>query len=78
MGPRRTFAGTIAAPQSYEARHAPSENAPLLASGSAALDRGIPLPNFNDHFAGVAPDLGCCEFGEKLLHFGPRPEELAR
>jgi hypothetical protein len=78
MGPRRTFAGPVAAPPGYEQRLEPSSNDPRLARGSAALDRGVPLPNFNDRFTGSAPDLGCCELGEELPHFGPRAEELAR
>jgi hypothetical protein len=44
-----------------------------LSPGSLAVDAGVALPNFNDGFAGAAPDLGCCELGEGLPHFGPRP-----
>jgi hypothetical protein len=78
MGPRLTFAGQLTTPSGYERRLDPSTNDPRLARNSAALDRGVPLPNFNDRFTGAAPDLGCCELGEKLPHFGPRPEELDR
>jgi hypothetical protein len=77
MGPHRTFAA-IGAPQGFERQVARSVNDPRLAPSSRAIDRGVRLPNFNDRFAGTAPDLGCCEFGEELPHFGPRPEELAR
>lgn len=78
MGPRRTFAGPLSAPPGYDQRLEPSANDPRLADNAAAVDRGVPLPNFNDRFTGAAPDLGCCELGEALPHFGPRPEELAR
>jgi hypothetical protein len=44
-----------------------------LKAGSPAIDRGIPLPNVTDVFAGRAPDLGAVEFGEVPPHYGPRP-----
>jgi hypothetical protein len=44
-----------------------------LKSGSAAVDRGIVLPNVTDGFAGRAPDLGALEFGQAAPHYGPRP-----
>jgi hypothetical protein len=44
-----------------------------LKAGSPAIDRGIPLPNITDGFAGRAPDLGAVEFGQTLPHYGPRP-----
>jgi hypothetical protein len=34
-----------------------------LAAGSPGIDGGIPIPNFNDGFAGKAPDCGAIEFG---------------
>jgi hypothetical protein len=40
--------------------------------GSAAVDRGVALPNVNDGFSGSAPDLGALEVGQPLPHFGPR------
>jgi hypothetical protein len=39
---------------------------------SRAVDAGVRLPNFNDAFTGKAPDLGCCEVGQPLPHYGPR------
>jgi len=45
-----------------------------LAEDSDAIDRGVALPNFNDGYAGKAPDLGCFEYGQELPHYGPRPE----
>jgi hypothetical protein len=77
MGPHRTFA-TISAPQGFNRQIERAVNAPRLGTSSRAIDRGLRLPNFNDRFAGNAPDLGCCELGEELPRFGPRPEELAR
>ncbi len=44
-----------------------------LKSGSAAIDRGVILPNVTDGFAGSAPDLGALEFGQPPPHYGPRP-----
>ena len=44
-----------------------------LKPGSAALDRGVPLPTVTDGFAGTAPDLGALEAGKSALHYGPRP-----
>jgi hypothetical protein len=39
---------------------------------SAAVDRGVVLPNVNDDFAGRAPDLGALETGAPLPQYGPR------
>ena len=44
-----------------------------LKPGSAAIDRGVVLPNITDGFAGKAPDLGALEAGQPLPHYGPRP-----
>jgi hypothetical protein len=77
MGPHRTFA-TMAAPQTHERAFKRQMNDPQLGPSSRAIDRGVRLPNFNDKFAGKAPDLGCCELGDELPWFGPRPDELAR
>ncbi len=43
-----------------------------LKPGSAAVDKGIPLPNVNGGFTGAAPDLGALEVGRAIPHFGPR------
>ena len=40
---------------------------------SAAVDRGVILPNVNDDFTGRAPDLGALEVGKPSPHYGPRP-----
>ena len=44
-----------------------------LVSGSAAIDRGLALPNVSDNYSGSAPDLGALEFGRDSPHYGPRP-----
>ena len=43
-----------------------------LKPGSAAVDRGVVLHNVTDGFAGLAPDLGALENGQKPPHYGPR------
>ncbi len=45
-----------------------------LASNSAAIDRGLPLPGINDDFQGAAPDLGAHEGSAPLPVYGPRDE----
>ena len=44
-----------------------------LRPGSAAVDRGVALPNVTDGFTGQAPDLGALEVGRPLPIYGPRP-----
>jgi hypothetical protein len=44
-----------------------------LRPGSAAVDRGIELPNITDGFTGRAPDLGALEVGRPVPVYGPRP-----
>ena len=44
-----------------------------LKPNSAAVDRGVLLPNVNEGFTGRAPDLGALETGKPIPHFGPRP-----
>jgi hypothetical protein len=43
-----------------------------LKPGSAAVDRGVALPNVTDGFAGSAPDLGAIELGQTVPVYGPR------
>jgi len=38
---------------------------------SAAIDKGVELPNITDGFKGKAPDLGAYEFGSIPPHYGP-------
>jgi hypothetical protein len=44
-----------------------------LVPRSAAVDRGVVLPNVNEGFTGRAPDLGALEVGIDAPHYGPRP-----
>jgi hypothetical protein len=44
-----------------------------LRRGSAAVDRGIAIPNVTDGYSGRAPDLGALEIGADAPHYGPRP-----
>jgi hypothetical protein len=70
---RGNFASGLGAPGNPSTRF-PGEKTDLrLDPGSRAVDAGVRLPNFNDGFTGKAPDLGCCELGEPLPHYGPRP-----
>jgi len=45
-----------------------------LRPGCAAVDAGTRIPNVNDDFTGLAPDLGAYELGREVPHYGPRPE----
>lgn len=45
-----------------------------LKPGSAAVDRGVAIPNVTDGFAGQAPDLGAIELGQAPPIYGPRPQ----
>ncbi len=44
-----------------------------IKAGSAAVDRGVALPNVTDGYGGQAPDLGALEAGQPLPVYGPRP-----
>jgi hypothetical protein len=41
-----------------------------LAPNSPGYDRGVRLPNFNDHYTGSAPDMGAAEAGRPAMRFG--------
>jgi len=43
-----------------------------LKPDAVAVDAGCILPNVNDGFAGMAPDLGALEVGQPVPHYGPR------
>lgn len=42
----------------------------FLASTSPGFDQGVRIPNFNDDFAGVAPDMGAHEAQAPAMEFG--------
>lgn len=67
------FVEGLGPPHSLRARFPAAQVDLRLAPDSRAVDAGIPVPNFNDGFHGAAPDLGCCELGQALPHYGPRP-----
>jgi hypothetical protein len=48
-----------------------------LKRGSAAVDRGVVLPNVSDRFTGQAPDLGAIEEGEAAPHYGSETMKAA-
>jgi hypothetical protein len=68
----RLFASESMRPGDSREAYPPHANDPRLRPESDAVDRGVPLANFNDGYTGTAPDLGCCEVGAPLPHFGPR------
>jgi hypothetical protein len=43
-----------------------------LRPGSAAVDKGVAIPNVTDGFTGPAPDLGALEVGQPVPVYGPR------
>jgi hypothetical protein len=43
---------------------------PVVTVPNPLLDRGIPIPGFNDDYAGSAPDLGAFELGRPPVRFG--------
>ncbi len=47
-----------------------------LNPGCNAVDAGIALPNINDGYDGVAPDLGAFERNSALPHYGPRTARI--
>ncbi len=70
---RGNFASGVGIPGNRSTRF-PGDKIDLrLDPASRAVDAGIVLPNFSDGFSGKAPDLGCCELGQPLPHYGPRP-----
>jgi hypothetical protein len=67
------FASGARPPDDPKKEQPPPDLRPV--SGSSAVDAGQPLPNFNDGYAGAAPDLGAYEQGQPLPHYGPRDEK---
>lgn len=43
---------------------------PMVQAANPAIDKGVPLPGFNDDFTGAAPDIGAFENGLAPLRFG--------
>ena len=72
LEPKTVFQSGVTAPDDTAKAFACAVNDLRPASGSAAIDAGLALPNVNDGFAGTAPDLGAYEAGQPLPHYGPR------
>jgi hypothetical protein len=70
VDPAALFASGVRPPDDPKIRQIPPDL--RLSPVSVAIDAGQPLPNFDDGFAGAAPDLGAYEQGAALPHYGPR------
>lgn len=44
--------------------------------GARVVDAGVRIPNVNDGFTGMAPDIGAYELGQELPIYGPRPRDI--
>jgi hypothetical protein len=75
INPKTCFASGLLPPADKNKTYKAEDIDARLAENSDAVDTGVVLPNFNDGFAGKAPDLGCYEFGQPLPHYGVRPEK---
>lgn len=64
------FAASVAFPSDPTTIHSPIDL--RLKSGSAPLDKALPIANINDGYAGAAPDIGAYEVGSALPVYGPR------
>jgi hypothetical protein len=49
-----------------------------LQCGTPGYDQAVGVPNFNDNFAGAAPDVGASEAGRSYLKFGIAPNRWLR
>ena len=75
VDPKTCFAAGILPPDDVRLKYPTEKNDLRLKQGSGAVDKGVPIPNFSDGFAGQAPDLGCYELGQGLPVYGPRGRE---
>ncbi len=70
----RDICGLIVTGTKHVSECFPAAGADLrLDPAPKAVEAGVVLPNINDGHTGKAPDLGCCELGVPLPHYGPRP-----
>lgn len=58
-------------PEDPQRLYAPENFDFRLKAGSAAIDKGVVLPNINDDYTGKGPDLGALEFDKPVPHYGP-------
>lgn len=70
----QTLASGLVGPSDYTVQWQPQDL--VLSPNSAAIDRGLVLPNVNDGYTGAAPDLGALEAGCPVPVYGPRPEGM--
>jgi hypothetical protein len=73
LPPGSPFANSLKPPADFDIGLDPAVNDLRPVVSSRLLDRGVRLSTINDNFDGAAPDIGCCEAGEPLPAFGPRP-----
>ncbi|MCW8130214.1 MAG: right-handed parallel beta-helix repeat-containing protein [Planctomycetota bacterium] len=72
IDPAACFASGLLPPADPQKEYKGDQLDVRLKEDGPAIDRGVVLPNFNDGFAGKAPDLGAIEAGQPLPHYGPR------
>lgn len=75
IDPKTCFASGLLPPADPKKTYTADQIDARLARDSAAIDKGVPLPGFNDGYTGKAPDLGCYEYGSDLPHYGPRKQK---
>jgi len=75
MSPKGLFASGAMPPEDADKDADVALNDLRLAPKAAAIDAGAVFPGITDGYAGKAPDLGACELGAELPHYGPRPEK---
>lgn len=68
----RTFASGLRASRDYRELLEPQDL--TLTGDTGAIDRAVLIPNVNDDFTGMAPDLGALELGCEPPIYGVRPE----
>jgi hypothetical protein len=51
---------------------------PMVMRRNAMIDGGVRIPNFNDDYAGAAPDVGAFEAGRPPLRFGREGSDAPR
>lgn len=66
-------AGHVLGPISAPPLSAPADLRPNKQSG--AVDTGVILPNINDRYRGLAPDLGAIELGRPQPSYGVRAHD---
>ena len=68
-----TFATPLGLPPDYTSFW--SNTDVTLGDNSLAIDGALPIPNINDDYAGIAPDLGAIEMGDAMPAYGVRSND---